>query len=294
MPRSQLFMWRNSGLGAGIFLLACVFLLAGRSALGDVIPISVSQSVSGTENPIVCYGGLTGTCSSNSSGFSISNTTVGPYSVNKSDQATATLTVSDGFPAPITYSVTASVQANQSSNETANSISISMDTTAEISTGQGFLSPVDGGQAQGTNAFTFQFDLSAPSWVELTGSADSFQPESGLSPLVSETVAFSLTGPGFDLDSTSPSSPVYYPCGGAGVCGGIPVNFNDTFSLAPGVYTFTASDDAGDSAAVALSVENMQDLSLQLTLVPEPRWAALILLPLFMTAGWAVRRITTS
>lgn len=160
--------------------------------------------------------------------------------------------------------------------------------------GKVFLSPVDGGSAQGTNTYMFQFDLTAPSLVQLTGSADSLQQASGLGPLLSETVAFSLTGPGFDLDSTSPSSPVYYPCQAA--CGGIPFSFNDTFSLAPGVYTLTASDDASDFAAIALSVENTQDLSLQLdfTQIPEPRWTAIILLPLLMTTGWAVRRIATS
>ncbi len=289
MRRSRLFMWQSISWGVGIFLPACVFSLAGGSALADVIPISVSQSVSGTEEPEVCVGGFIGTCSSNSSGFSVSNTTVGPYSVNKSDQATATIfDYEDGA----SYSVTASAQADQSSNETANSISVSMDTTTGIATGAtGFLSPVDGGQAQGTNDFTFQFDLSAPSLVDLTGSASTDEGGMGLFPTFSQNMAFSLIGPGFDLDTAIPTfqAPLLPLCS-AGVCSG---NFGDTFLLAPGVYTLTASDGDGIFAPIGINVTNSEDLSLQLdfTPVPEPRWAAILLLALLMTAGWAVRRL---
>ncbi len=285
-------MGRNSYSRAGIVFLTCVLSPAGGTALGDVIPISLSQSVSGTDSPIICEGGFIGTCSSNGSSFSVSNSTVGPYSVSKSDQASAS--IADDFG---THTVTSTVTTDQSSDETANSISISMETSTEIEQGFPLLSPVAGGSADGTNNYSFQFDLSAPSLVHLTGSAGDDEFGFGLFPNFSRNVAFSLTGPGFDLDSTSPSSPVYIPCE-PGNCFYpiLPGNFDDTFSLAPGVYTFTALADASENVAVAVDVGSSDGLSLQLdfTQVPEPRWNSIVLFLLLTTVSPVVRRIATS
>jgi hypothetical protein len=217
--------------------------------------------------------------------------------VSKSDQATATITDFNAYPSPITFSVTSTVTTDQSSDETANSISISMETTTEIEQGFPLLSPVAGGNAGGTDHYTFQFDLSAPSFVDLTGSAGDDEFGTGLFPHFSRNVAFSLTGPGFDLDSTSPSSPVYIPCEpGACFFPILPGNFVDAFLLLPGVYTFTALVDVSENVAVAVDVGNSAGLSLQLdfTQVPEPRWNSMILFLLLTIASLVVRRISTS
>jgi hypothetical protein len=287
-------VWRNSFLKAGIVFLTCVVSLAGGTALGDVIPISLSQSISGSASPIICVGGLFGTCSTNGASFSASNSTVGPYGVNESAQATATLTVSDCYPSPCTLSATSSVQADQGSDETANSISVSMDANTEIATVPP-VEPVDGGNAVVTNNYSFQFDLTAPSLVHLTGSAYANEFGTAELPNFSQSLAFSLTGPGFDLDSTSPSSPVHIVCED-GICYFylFPENIDDTFSLPPGVYSLSAIDDISQETAIAIDLENTAGLSLQLdfTPVPEPRWNGIVLFLLLTTACLAARRIT--
>lgn len=286
-------MCRNSCLKATIFFLTGTFSLVASPALADVIPILLSQSVSGTESAVICIGGIFGTCYHNSSSFSASNSTPGPYSVSKSDQATATITGLGALGNPVTYSVTSSVQTDQSSDETNNSITVSMGTTSEIATGAtGFLSPADGGDANGTSQYSFQFDLTTPSLVHLTGSGGASAFGIGLGLRQLQNVAFSLTGPGFDLDSTDPSSPVYFFCGG-GFCG-LPSSqsFDDGFSLAPGVYTFTAIADAQMTTSIALDDFTEEGLFLQLdfTPVPEPRWAATAVSLLLIIGCWTIRR----
>ena len=229
--------------------------LAVVPLVADIVPISLSQQVGGSGDIGFCepeQGCIDAVPASFN--YSYSNNQPGPYSVSQTGQATGTAGYDGGRTA------TAETDTEQTSDETVSSISLDMDSVSQINAGQ--VITLADGDADGANEYSFEFNLTYESTVHLVGMLQYFAtvPYYGSA---SSDAEFLLTGPGFQLDSSSLA---------------LFNAFDLTFTLDPGIYTLTAFADTNEDLTYVLgdvnntSTEADLSLTADFTEVPEPTW----------------------
>lgn len=239
-----------------------------RSGHADLVPVSISQQVDGDGNVgIECRFGPCGPhlingAAIDSFGFTQSNTSLPPVTINQSGQA---LAFDGGY-----RLVSVGGQAQQTTNMSAGDISLNVQTSANSlsSIGTAFF-----GRGEARSSYDLSFDLTPGSMMQMTGSLASGEVNDGGGP---SRESFMLSLDSFPLFETQSDG-----------------SFNFLFE-SPGTYEL--SYQASVSASTFFldppgeffgSPESMSfaDFSLNTVLVPEPCGAAFVAaLPLLIAA----------
>jgi len=268
-------MVRNFCITATLLLL---MVLMASTGLADIVPISLSQSVSAGGGPIVCNvvggGPPQFDCRTGSIELGASNTQPGPYTVDETGTATVSLPDNESNETKV---LGETIDLQQISDETSDSISVELSSEDQVFSPEPYGFFQSGVNSGLTNEYSLEFDLTAATVMHITGSISSFAMANLEDTPNVANVGFLLTGPGFQL--ASPDN-YYLP------------DLEYTAVLDPGVYTLKAFADIQDNTYFFSGPdESVGELSFNLiSAVPEPRWAVLPALLLAIGIGGAALR----